>query len=98
MDLLVALRTPGAMTALAARLEQAVGRHVDVAVLDRARTQTPQLLLHALDEGRVLVDRDEQWWDLLARRAEVQAAAGRARRRARQEAADSLRMLVEDEA
>ena len=99
VDLLVALRdpVPGAATALAARLEQAVGRHVDVAVLDRAREQTPQLLLHALDDGRVLVDRDDQWRDLLARRAGVQAAARRARRRARQEAAESLRMLVEDQ-
>jgi len=100
VDLLVALRdpaAPGGVPALAARLEQAVGRHVDVAVLDRAREQTPQLLLHALDDGRVLVDREDQWRDLLARRPGVQAAARRARRRARQEAADSLRMLVEDE-
>jgi predicted nucleotidyltransferase len=98
VDLLVALRAPaaGAATALATRLERALRRDVDVAELARVETEAPLLLLHALDEGRVLVDRDERWPELLARRGELARAAQRAERAERQAVEASWRMLVED--
>lgn len=99
VDVLVALRDdgPGAAAALALRLERVVDRQVDVASLDRVLRQSPLLALHALDEGRVLVDRDEHWPQLRARRAQVARAASSADRRARSEAAESLRMLTAEE-
>ena len=100
VDLLIALREdrPGAASALAQRLARAVGRSVDVARLDRVERQAPLLLLDALDEGRVLVDRDERWPSLRARRVQVRRAARRDRELARAQAAESLRMLLEDDA
>lgn len=98
IDLLVDLRapTPGATSALAARFERALGRHVDVADLGRVEKDAPLLLLYALDEGRVLIDRDMQWPELLARRGGVARAAQRAERVERRAVAESWRMLVED--
>lgn len=98
VDLLVALRapTPGVTSALATRFERALGRHVDVAELGRVEEDAPLLLLYALDEGRVLVDRDMRWPALLARRGEVARAAKRAESAERRAAEESWRMLVED--
>jgi predicted nucleotidyltransferase len=100
IDLLIVLREdrPGAASALAQRLQRAVGRNVDVARLARVERQAPLLLLYALDDGRVLVDRDERWPVLQARRIQVSRAARRDRKLARQQAAESLRMLIEDDA
>lgn len=79
VDLLVRLRDdlPGASADLAVRLEQALGRDVDIARLDRAREGSPLLVLQALDEGRVIVDRDGEWPGLLATRAQLARAARR---------------------
>jgi predicted nucleotidyltransferase len=98
VDLLVDLgaRAPGATSALAARLERALGRRVDVAELGRVEQDAPLLLLYALDEGRVLVDRDRQWPELSARRSDVARAAQRAERAERRAVLESWRMLVED--
>jgi predicted nucleotidyltransferase len=98
LDLLVSLRTPvpGATSALAARVERALGRHVDIAMLDRVEKDVPLLLLYALDEGRVLVDREMQWPYLMARRDEVAHAAQRAERAERRAVEQSWRMLMED--
>jgi predicted nucleotidyltransferase len=98
VDIMVALRasTPGAATALAARLERALDRDVDVAEHARVEASAPLLLLSALGEGRVLVDRDGQWADLLARRPEVARAARRAERAERRAVQESWRMLLED--
>jgi predicted nucleotidyltransferase len=98
VDLLVELRTraPGATSAPAARLEHALGRRVDVAEVDRVERDAPLLLLHVLDEGRVLVDRDTRWPALLARRGEVVRAALKAERSERRAVQESWRMLVED--
>jgi predicted nucleotidyltransferase len=98
VDLLVDLRTrvPGAASALARRLERALGRRVDVAELGRVERDAPILLLYALGEGRVLVDRDGRWPQLQARRGEVVRAAQRAERSERRAVLASWRMLVED--
>ncbi|HEV3094328.1 MAG TPA: nucleotidyltransferase domain-containing protein [Solirubrobacteraceae bacterium] len=97
LDLLVDLRAraPGATSAVAVRVERALGRHVDVADLGRVERDAPLLLLYALDEGRVLIDRDAQWPTLLARRGEVARAAQRAERTERRAVAESWRMLVD---
>lgn len=97
INLLVDLRAPvpGATSALAPRVEQRLGRRVDVAELERVESDTPLLLLYALEEGRVLIDRDSRWPELLARHGEVVRAARRAERAERRAVARSWRMLVE---
>lgn len=74
---------------LATELERLSGRRVDIARLERVESTAPLLLHYALQEGRVLVDRDGQWRVLGERRDEIgerarsdyrrqMAAAGRA--------------------
>jgi predicted nucleotidyltransferase len=98
VDLLVELRNsaPGVTSAPAARLERALGRPLDVTEVERVERDAPLLLLYALDEGRVLVDRDTRWPALLARRAEIVRAALKAERSERRAMEESWRMLVED--
>lgn len=69
---------------------------MDIARLSRVRVAAPLLLLRALDEGRVLADREEVWPALLAQRAAVAAEATRAGEAAAQAAADALAELLED--
>jgi predicted nucleotidyltransferase len=96
IDVLVELRddAPGAAKGLAMRLEGALGRDVDVARLSRARERAPLLVLQALDEGRVLVDRDKRWPALMRERDRIARAAWRAQGAAREQAAAGLRELV----
>lgn len=77
IDVLVSLRneSPRAQADLEVKLMDATGREVQVVDLDRALSDSPRLVLHALDEARVLVDRDGAWVGLRARRRAVQAAA-----------------------
>jgi predicted nucleotidyltransferase len=98
VDLLVALREdgPAAALGLQRRLEQTIGRRVDLARLPRIEQQSPLLLLDALQEGRVLVDRDDRWPRLRARRSAVARKADRFLKDARAEAAESLRMLDQE--
>ncbi len=98
VDLLVEFRddAAGSTLDLGVRLGEAVGRRVDVARLSRVKGEAPLLLLQALDEGRVLVDRDQRWPHLVATRDTVAHAAHRLMRRRRQEAAASLEQLLED--
>lgn len=85
IDLVVGLGNGGwrARDELSARLESAVGRPVDLVEIEAAIAD-PQFLDAILREGRVLVDREDQWprylseRDRVARRA---AAAERALRR-----------------
>jgi predicted nucleotidyltransferase len=97
LDLLVALRedSPRAANAVALRLEHAAGRQVDLALLIAVHDRSPLLLLQALDEGRVLVDRDGLWRDLVAPRDRVRAAADRAVQRDRDAAAAAVSDLLE---
>ena len=96
LDVLVGFRTDhdGAPALLARRLEGVLGRPVDVARLSRIREQSPLLLLAALDEGRVLVDRDGTWRDLQEQRTAIARAARRQERQARAQAAASVAQLT----
>jgi predicted nucleotidyltransferase len=98
VDVLVEFRNDasGSTSALARRLEEAAGRPVDIARLSGVRKETPLLLLQALDEGRVLVDRDDRWGQPVSARETVARAARRQTRRERQEAAASIEHLLED--
>jgi hypothetical protein len=61
---------------LAARLEEAIGRRVQVVSLGAAEAE-PLLLADVLREGRVLVDRDGEWGRLRRREAAIRQAAAR---------------------
>lgn len=70
VDLLVALTDPAAarVAQLTGRLERRLGRDVQIARLQDAE-RTPSLLADALEQGRVLVDRDGDWPGLNSRAA-----------------------------
>ncbi len=97
LDLLVEMRDSslGRRADLAARLEDLLGRPVDLVTLDEARG-SEALLAQALSEGRVLVDREELWPQL---RGEAEALGRRARRGARRRGRRAIagidRMLAE---
>lgn len=99
LDLLVSLAEdrPDAAVKLAVRLERALGREVDVARLNRVEQAAPLLLLQAIEEGRVVLDRDGEWSALLARRAEVARRAWRAHAARRRRARASVRELLAEE-
>jgi predicted nucleotidyltransferase len=96
LDLLVSLGAdrPDTAVKLAVRLERAVGREVDVARLNRIEDAAPLLLLEALDEGRVLLDRDGEWAGLKARRGEIARHARHAHEARRRRARASVRELL----
>lgn len=87
VDLLVEMRDSslGRIADLGAKLEAALGRRVEIVTLEEARESKP-LLIQAIDEGRVLVDREGRWSALQDEAAELrrraQADARRAKRRA----------------
>lgn len=62
IDVMVSLRDSDYMRTLdlGARLEEAVGREVDVVLLEDAE-EDPTFLAMALEDGRVLVDREDVW-------------------------------------
>lgn len=78
IDLLVSLRDEGVLekARIAARLERAVGRQVQLVSLADTE-QSPSLLADVLEEGRVLLDRDSVWPELTARRARIVRSARR---------------------
>jgi predicted nucleotidyltransferase len=78
---------------LGIRLGDKLGREVDVASRPRAERSDPFFLLQALDEGRVIVDRDGEWPNLRARRPAIYKRAMRAYRRRREHAAEALQDL-----
>jgi predicted nucleotidyltransferase len=96
LDLLVSLTEdrPDSAVKLAVRLERAVGREVDVARLNRVNDDAPLLLLRAIDEGRVVIDRDREWAGLQARRSGVARRASRAHEARRRRARASVRELL----
>jgi uncharacterized protein len=95
LDILVSLaeERPMARVRLGIDLEEASARKVDVARLSRIEPTAPLLLDRILDEGRVLVDRDELWHPLRARRRAIRARAKRFHRRQMQEAAEAIEGL-----
>jgi predicted nucleotidyltransferase len=88
VDLLVALRdeTAGAVAGLSARLGERIGRDVQLVLLEEVE-RSPALMLDALNDGRVLVDRDGVW-------ARLRAGERRWRRRAAEQG--SLEDAVSD--
>jgi predicted nucleotidyltransferase len=96
LDLLVSLREDRADAAvkLAVRLERAIGREVDLARLNRIQDAAPLLLLRAIDEGRVTLDRDSEWAGLKARRSEIARRARHVHEARRQRARTSVRELL----
>ncbi|MFI5003845.1 MAG: nucleotidyltransferase domain-containing protein [Solirubrobacterales bacterium] len=99
LDLLVSLAKdrPDAAVKLAVRLEHTLGREVDVTRLNRVHDSAPLLLLQALDEGRVILDRDRQWDQLCARRNEIARRARRSHEARRRRARASIHELVCEE-
>jgi predicted nucleotidyltransferase len=96
LDLLVSLDEDRADAAvkLAVCLERSVGREVDVARLNRIRDAAPLLLLGAIDEGRVVLDRDGEWAGLEACRSEIAQRARDAHEARRRRDRASVRELL----
>jgi predicted nucleotidyltransferase len=95
-DLLVSLaeEEQGEARELASRLSRVTGRSVDIALLDRVEATAPLLLDRVLDEGRVLVDRDELWAGLRDRRRAIRVRGLRAHRRQMASAAEAIEELI----
>jgi predicted nucleotidyltransferase len=96
LDLLVEMRDPTLerVVDLSARLEDLLGRRVDVLPIEEAEGN-PALLADAVAEGRVLVDREHRWAELGDRReALMQQAKRRDRRRTREALAGIDRFLA----
>ncbi len=98
VDMLVSLAEdrPDAAVGLGVRLERATGRRVHVARLDRVWDAAPLLLLSAIDDGRVIVDRDGEWPLLRECRGEVARRANRAHAARRRRARTSVRELLRE--
>jgi predicted nucleotidyltransferase len=94
VDLLVQISgdSPRAALALALRLGGKLDREVDIARLSDVEPSSPLLLSTALEEGRVLVDRDRLWHDLRSRRREI---ARRADKAFEEELADTRAAIAE---
>lgn len=96
VDVIVALAQERPMFAqyLSARLEQRLGREVDVISIERLRERNPALLSTAIDDGRPVVDRDGLWHRLLAERATIERAGVQARAALHRRAAAAIVELV----
>jgi predicted nucleotidyltransferase len=97
LDLLVKLADdrPGSPYALARRLRKAgENRHVDIARLERVQAGAPLLLERVLDEGRVLIDRDDQWRRLQEQGPQIRARATRAHRKHMADTARAIEDLI----
>lgn len=81
VDLLVALREPGlgSRVALTERLRERTGLALEVVALEDVMRR-PSLMVEVLRDGRVLVDRDGRWPELLAQGERVGARARRDRK------------------
>jgi predicted nucleotidyltransferase len=97
-DLLVAFKAgrPAALAPLGARLSDAVSTHTDLALLPVVRRKAPFLLLQALDEGRVLVDREKLWPRLRSEREAIARAARRIMQAEEQAATQNISELLGD--
>jgi predicted nucleotidyltransferase len=96
LDLLISFADdrPSAGLELAVRLERVAGRQVDVAHLERVEADAPLLLDRILDEGCVLVDRDEQWRLLCDHHGAIRTRAGHEHRRQMANAAGAIEELT----
>lgn len=91
VDILVSLRDPsiGRLAQLSGRLSDRLGHEVHLARLQDAE-RSPSILAEALDEGRVVIDRDGEWPRLMQREPEVQRRAEREERDLSERAALAL--------
>lgn len=87
VDVLVALRDGADARALASRLSGGIGLRVQLVSLEDAQ-RAPLLLAEALREGRVLIDREQQWPRLQQQRRTIERAAARERARIEREFAE----------
>ena len=96
IDLLVALAddSPRAPLALSMRLRRKLDRDIDVACLKDIASRSPMLLSIAMDEGRVLVDRDRIWRKLQSNRREIGRRADEAFERQLAEARAGVHELI----
>jgi predicted nucleotidyltransferase len=98
LDILVDFRddTAASTASLARRIEEQLEVPVDIARLSRVRKEAPFLLLQAVNEGRVLIDRERAWAALRAERETIARGARRQTARGREDAADSIAQLLEE--
>jgi predicted nucleotidyltransferase len=96
VDVLVSLaeERPMYLFYLAARLTRALGRDVDVLSLAHVRAHDPALLGAILRDGRPLVDREDSWPALIAKRREIERAAAQARAERNRRAARAVAQLT----
>lgn len=80
VDVLVALRDGADARALASRLSDRMGLHVQLVLLEDAK-RAPLVLAEALREGRVLVDREQRWPRLRRQQSQIERAAALERAR-----------------
>lgn len=99
IDLLVEMRDSSLVRIadLGAKLEALLGRRVDVLTLDDARENTG-LLVQAVGEGRVLVDRENRWSPLREEAAVLRRHVGDDARRAKRRALAGIDRMLADEA
>src|SRR6185312_12419372 len=96
VDLMVVLRdsSPTRRLRLEMRLEEALGRKVDVLTLEAAERNST-LFAMAVEEGRVLVDRMDLWPKLSGEAGKLERRARRDERRLKREALAGIdRMLA----
>lgn len=93
VDLLVALGDTKRLAEIEARLSEAVGRRVNLALLDDVEHH-PTILSEALRDGRVIVDRASLWPALGARRKRIADSARRERTRLHADARAALGRLA----
>jgi predicted nucleotidyltransferase len=84
VDLLIGLRGAAESREVASRLSRRLGLRVQIVTLADA-DGVPLLLAEVLGEGRVLIDRDGEWPQLLRRRSRIDRAAERERHRIERE-------------
>ena len=96
VDLLVEMRDSSLVRIadLGTKLEAALGRRVEIVTVEEARESKP-LLIQAIDEGRVLVDREGRWSALRTEAAELRRRARADALKAKQRALSGIdRMLA----
>jgi predicted nucleotidyltransferase len=87
VDLIVGLREPGfdRLLGLELKLEDALDRRIDLLALEQAHS-TPELMAELVEEGRVVIDREDLWPELRAQAPALIRAAQRSERSRRREA------------
>ena len=99
IDLLVEMRDSSLsrIADLSSKLEALLGRRVDILPLDEAR-ENMGLLVQAVDEGRVLVDRESRWLPLQDETTALRRRVGDGARRARRRALAGIDRMLAGEA